>query len=126
MQEKRPEIGLCVLLAASDGDVSDAEVRELSTRLGALLGETIPALAVGVAVDQEIGRMHELGAERYVEDLAQRMEGRDPLPALRAALAVAVADGLAPEEEQMFFDVAKALGVPRDTADALLAEVAGR
>jgi tellurite resistance protein len=120
VQDRRPEIGLCVLLAASDGDVSEAEIRELSTRLGALLGEDVSALAIGVAVDEEIGRMQTLGVERYVEELAKRMSGRDPLPALKAALAIAIADGLAPEEESMFREVSTALGVPPDRAATLL------
>lgn len=123
MQDKRPEIGLCVLLAASDGDVSEAEIRELSTRLGTLLGNEVNALAVGVAVDEEIGRMHALGVERYIEELVRRMSGRDAVPALRAALAIAIADGLAPEEESMFHEVASAFGLARDRADDLLKEI---
>jgi tellurite resistance protein len=122
VDDRRAEIGISVLLAASDGDISDAEIGELSTRLGALLGENASALALGAAVDDEIGRMEQLGVERYIADLALRMAGRDPVPALRAALAIAMADGLAPEEEQMFRDVAEALALPRDRADALLTD----
>ena len=43
--------------------------------------------------------------------------------ALRAALVVAHADGLAPEEERMFRDAATALGLTAAEADELLAEV---
>ena len=43
--------------------------------------------------------------------------------ALHAALRAAHADGLAPEEEQMFRDLAEALEVPRDRADAMLSDV---
>ena len=40
---KRAEIGLCLMLAAADGEVSDAEVGALSTRLGKLLGDNVTA-----------------------------------------------------------------------------------
>ena len=46
-------------------------------------------------------------------------------PALRGALAVACADGLAPEEERMFLDVALELGIDGAAADAMLAEAKG-
>jgi tellurite resistance protein len=122
VQDKRAEIGLCVLLAAADGDVSQSEIDELSRRLGSLLGDAYPPLAIGVAVDEEIGRMHELGAEGYIESLASRLDGKDVIPTLRAALAIAGADGLAAEEVQMFHDVADVFGLKRADADALLAK----
>jgi tellurite resistance protein len=44
---------------------------------------------------------------------------------LKGALVVASADGLAPEEESMFRDVAVELGITGTDAEAMLAEVRG-
>jgi tellurite resistance protein len=120
-ETKRAEIGLCLLLAAADGDVSEREIAALSSRLGSLLGEDYPALAAGILADGEIGRMAELGPERYVEGLAARIPESRRRRALQAALVVAHADGLAPEEERMFRDAARALGMSLTEADEMLA-----
>jgi tellurite resistance protein len=120
---RRAEIGLCVLLAAADGDVSEREIGALSSRLGTLVGDHFPAIALGAIVEDEIGKMSELGPERYVRSLADRLPQARRVPALRGALVVAAADGLAPEEERMFRDVAIELGIETDTADRMLEEV---
>jgi tellurite resistance protein len=117
------EIGLCVLLAASDGEVSDREIGALSSRLAKILGEEFPAVAVGVIVDTEIDRMSRLGPERYIGSLVQRLPEERRRRALRGALVVAAADGLAPEEERMFRDVATELGIDDAAAEAMLDEV---
>lgn len=122
-EEKRAEIGLCLLLAAADGDVSEQEIGALSSRLGTLLGDDYPALAAGVIADGEIDRMGSLGPDRYVASLASRISEPRRKRALRAALVVAHADGLAPEEERMFRDAAAALGMTDNEAEELLAEV---
>lgn len=122
-EEKRAEIGLCLLLAAADGDVSEQEIGALSSRLGTLLGDDYPALAAGVIADGEIDRMGSLGPDRYVASLAERIPEARRKRALRAALVVAHADGLAPEEERMFRDAATALGLSTQEAEDLLAEV---
>lgn len=122
---RRAEIGLCVLLAAADGDVSEQEIGALSSRLGALVGDEFPAIALGAIVEDEIAKMGQLGPERYVRTLADRLPQSRRAPALRGALVVACADGLAPEEERMFRDVALELGIESTDADAMLAEVRG-
>lgn len=122
---RRAEIGLCVLLAAADGDVSEQEIGALSSRLGSLVGDDYPAIALGVMVEAEISKMGELGPDRYVRTLVERLPESRRLTALRGALVVACADGLAPEEERMFRDVAVELGIETETADAMLAEVRG-
>jgi tellurite resistance protein len=122
-ETERAEIGLCLLLAAADGDVSEQEIGALSTRLGALLGDDYSALAAGVIADGEIDRMGALGPDRYVASLAARIPEPRRKRALRAALVVAHADGLAPEEERMFRDAATALGLTVAEADSLLQDV---
>jgi len=126
MQAKTPdhaEIGLCVLLAVADGDVSEQEIGALSSRLGTILGEAYPAMMLGAIVEAEIEKMGSLGPDRYMRSLAERLPQGRRAPALRGALAVASADGLAPEEERMFLDVAIELGIEEPTARAMLEEV---
>jgi hypothetical protein len=84
------------------------------------------AISAGVPfsrVSCEISKMSELGPDRYVRTLVERLPHARRTPALRGALVVASADGLAPEEERMFRDVAVELGIDTATADAMLAEV---
>lgn len=123
IETKRAEIGLCLLLAAADGDISETEIGALSARLGALLGEDYPALAAGVIADGEIDRMGQLGPDRYVATLATRIPEPRRKRALHAALVVAHADGLAPEEESMFRDAAAALGFDEAEAQSMLDDV---
>lgn len=120
---RRAEIGLCVLLAAADGDVSEQEIGALSSRVGRLVGDEFPVIAIGMIVEGEITRMSELGPERYITTLVDRLPEPRRVPALRGALAVAASDGLAPEEESMFHDVATELGIAKGEADRMLDEV---
>ncbi|MBX3202134.1 MAG: TerB family tellurite resistance protein [Labilithrix sp.] len=120
---RHAEIGLCVLLAAADGDVSEREIGALSSRLGSLVGDEFPAIALGAIVESEISKMSELGPDRYVRSLVDRLPQARRMAALRGALVVAFADGLAPEEERMFRDVATELGIASATTDTMLDEV---
>jgi len=97
---RQAEIGLCVLLAAADGDVSESEIGALSSRLGSLVGDEVPAIALGAIVDAEIEQMGNLGPDRYVRTLVDRLPEARRRAALRGALVIACADGLAPEEER--------------------------
>ena len=123
---RRAEIGLCVLLAAADGDISEQEIGALRTRLGTLLGDDYPAIALGVVVEAEIGRMSEIGPDRYIDTLVERLPEARRRTALRGALLVASADGLAPEEETMFRDVGFELGIDGPAIDEMLQEVRQR
>ncbi len=120
---REAEVGLCVLLAAADGDVSDGEIRALSSRLGRVLGEQFPAVALGLIVESEITKMSELGPDRYVRSIVERLPETRRMPALRGALVIAFSDGLAPEEERMFRDVATELGIESGAAETMLEQV---
>lgn len=115
-----------MLLAVADGDVSEKEIGALSTRLGSLFGDDFPAVALGAMVDAEISKMGDLGLERYVKTLVERLPQSRRAQALRGALTVAYADGLAPEEESMFRDVATELGLDAATANTMLADIRAR
>ncbi len=117
------EVGLCVLLAAADGDISEGEIGALSSRLGTLLGDDFSAIALAAIVEAEIETMSKIGPDRYVHSLVERLPTERRHKALRGALVIACADGLAPEEESMFRDVATELGFPTATAETMLDEV---
>lgn len=120
---RQAEVGLCVLLAAADGDISESEIWALSSRLGSVLGEEFPAMALGAIVEDEIARMASLGPDRYIQTLVERLPPERRAKALRGALVVAAADGLAPEETRMFQDVALELAIDRAVSEAIFAEV---
>ena len=120
---RHAEVGLCVLLAAADGDISEDEIGAMSSRLGTVLGEDFSAIALAAIVEAEIETMSQIGPDRYVRSLVERLPAARRRIALRGALVIACADGLAPEEESMFRDVAAELGLPANAADAMLDEV---
>jgi uncharacterized tellurite resistance protein B-like protein len=120
---RHAEIGLCVLLAAADGDISEQEIGALSSRLGSLVGDEFSAIALGAIVESEISKMGALGPDRYVRTIVDRLPETRRIKALRGALVVAFADGLAPEEERMFRDVADELGIATQAAEEILDEV---
>ena len=120
---RHAEIGLCVLLAAADGDISEGEIWALSSRLGSIVGDGFPAVALGAIVQAEITRMSTIGPERYIQTIVERLPRERRERALRGALVVAAADGLAPEETRMFQDVAVELAIEKSVADAILSEV---
>ena len=97
----------------------------MSSRLGSLVGDEFPAIALGAIVESEISKMSVLGPDRYVRTLVDRLPQARRRAALRGALVIAFADGLAPEEERMFRDVAIELGIEGTTADTMLDEVRG-
>jgi len=119
---RQAELGLCVLLAISDGDISDSEINSLSTKVGHLLGDDVPPIALAGAIDAEISAMATVGPERYIEQLATRVSAERKNAALENALCVALADGLADEELSMFFDVASAFGITQEAANTMFAE----
>jgi uncharacterized tellurite resistance protein B-like protein len=118
--DKRAEIGLCLMLAAADGKVSEAEIGALSRRLGKLLGDDVGARQLEDVVSTEMRALDDLGPDGYIATLVERLPDKARMPALRAALGVAFADGLAPEEEETFREVATALGIDALEAEAML------
>lgn len=117
---KRAEIGLCLMLAAADGQVSEQEIGALSTRLGVILGDDASTAELWGAVEAEIRALDELGPDDYTATLAERIPPERRLSALAGALDVAFADGLAPEEEQTLRETAVALGLHEDEVTSLL------
>ena len=117
------EIGLCILFSAVDGEISEKELGALSDRVGHLLGDDFDVMRLPALLDGELGSISENGVDAYVAKLPARIPSEHRFEAVRAACAVACADGLAPEEESMFRDVATELGFPTATAETMLDEV---
>jgi uncharacterized tellurite resistance protein B-like protein len=111
MKGVEAEIGLCLLFSAADGEISEAELFALTTRVGHLLGDDFPMGRLGGLVDRELATIAELGADGYVGALKGRILPERRLEALRAACKVACADGLSPEEEELVRAACAALGV---------------
>jgi uncharacterized tellurite resistance protein B-like protein len=108
------EIGLCLLFAAVDGEISEKELAALSNRVGHLVGDDFDVMRLPALVEGELGSMEELGVDDYVAKLPSRIPEPRRYEAVRAACVVACADGLAPEEEEVVRQVCGVLSVDAD------------
>ncbi|CAN5925028.1 hypothetical protein BH11MYX4_BH11MYX4_30930 [soil metagenome] len=117
------EIGLCLLFAAVDGEISEQELGALSERLGVLLGDDFDPMQLPALVEGEMGTIEELGVDDYVARLPARIPLEHRSEAVRAACVVACADGLAPEEEEVVRQVCAILAID---ADAMIERVGAR
>jgi uncharacterized tellurite resistance protein B-like protein len=108
------EVGLCLLLAAADGEISDAELGALTTRLGRLLGDDFPLGELEGLLEGEMSAISDLGVDEYVVRLPARIAPDRRVEALRSACEVACADGLSPEEDDLLRAAARALEVDAD------------
>ncbi|MDB4939476.1 MAG: hypothetical protein JWP87_6448 [Labilithrix sp.] len=108
------EIGLCILFSAVDGEISDKELGALSNRVGHLLGDDFDVMRLPALLDGELGSISEQGVDGYVAKLPSRIPTEHRFEAVRAACAVACADGLAPEEEEVVRQVCGVLDVDAD------------
>ncbi len=117
------EIGLCLLFAAVDGEISEQELAALSDRVGVLLGDDFDPLRLPALVEGEMGTIEELGVDDYAAKLPERIPAERRFEAVRAACVVACADGLAPEEEEV---VRQVCGILALDADALIDLVGAR
>jgi uncharacterized tellurite resistance protein B-like protein len=108
------EIGLCILFSAVDGEISEKELGALSNRVGHLLGDDFDVMRLPALLDGELGSISEQGVDDYVAKLPARIPSEHRYEAVRAACAVACADGLAPEEEEVLRQVCAVLDVDAD------------
>ena len=105
------EIGLCLLLAAADGEISDEELFALTTRIGHLVGDDFTMNGLQGLVDGELTRIATMGADAYIAALPDRIPVERRGEAIRAACKVACADGLSAEEKEMLDAASTALGI---------------
>lgn len=109
------EIGLCLLFSAVDGEISEEELAALSDRVGQLLGDDFDPMRLPGLLEGEMGSIEEQGVDDYVAKLPDRIPNERRYEAVRAACAVACADGLAPEEEEVVRQVCGVLDLDADT-----------
>lgn len=109
------EIGLCLLLAAVDGEISEKEIGALSTRVGVLLGDDFNPMGLPAILERELGSIGNLGVDDYVAKLPERIAEPRRFEAVRAAIAVACSDGLAQEEEEIVRQVCKTFALDPET-----------
>jgi len=109
------EIGLCLLFSAVDGEISEEELAALSDRVGQLLGDDFDPMRLPALLEGEMGSIEEQGVDDYVAKLPGRIPNERRYEAVRAACAVACADGLAPEEEEVVRQVCGVLDLDADT-----------
>lgn len=114
MSDVAAEIGLCLLLSAADGEISDEELGALTSRIGELLGDDFAPARLSALVDGELSRIADAGADGYVASLVDRIPAARRQEAMEAACSIACADGLSPEEEEMLRLAGKALDVDVD------------
>ncbi len=112
-------VGLCLMLAAADGEISDREVAVLSARLGEILGDDSTLGELQQILEGEMRALDELGPEDYMSTLTERIPREARASALFAAVRVAAADGLAPEEREAAHEAAAAFGMTADAANVL-------
>jgi uncharacterized tellurite resistance protein B-like protein len=108
------EIGLCILFSAVDGEISEKELGALSSRVGHLLGDDFDVMQLPALLEGELGSISDNGVDDYVAKLPDRIPSERRYEAVRAACAVACADGLAPEEEDVVRQVCGVLDVDAD------------
>jgi len=108
------EIGLCLLFAAVDGEISEHELGALSDRVGVLLGDDFDPMRLPSLIEGEMGAIEEVGVDDYVARLPDRIAPDRRFEAVRAACVVACADGLAPEEEDVVRQVCAVLAIDAD------------
>lgn len=119
-----PVVEAMFLMAAVDGDVSQAEARELGRSLAPLFGSLSEGDVEGLLADHA-ARLDEDGWETRVAAVAKDVRGTELAEvAYRLAVSVALADDfVVGAESQAMDEMADAFGVDQDRAHALVREV---
>ncbi len=112
------------LLAVSDGDLDESEVRHLAQACKRLLGSTVEADLEGLFL-QWSAAIAEEGWERRMRAISATVANTELAgPAFRLAVVVALADGrIAPDEADGIDLMAQALGIRPDIAGRIVQDV---
>jgi len=116
--EQQAEIGLCLLIANADGEISDEEIAELKVKIHAH-AEGQKDEDVDATIAKERATMTEKGVDTFLASIVERIPEAKREAALRAAVDVAFADMLTSEEDGFVRKVAKALGVKESVVDEM-------
>jgi uncharacterized tellurite resistance protein B-like protein len=116
--EQQAEIGLCLLIANADGEISDEEIAELKVKIHAHT-EGQKDEEVDATIAKERAVMTEKGVDAFLASIVERIPEAKREAALRSAVDVAFADMLTSEEDGFVRKVAKALGVKESVVDEM-------
>ncbi len=108
-------------MALADGEIDDAEIAEITSAFSNITGREIEA--EDIAAELEAARADTSTVRDYLEDVAPHLNDSGKEIVLRAAIAVAKADGhVDPEEVSLLADLGSALDMPKAYAKGILAE----
>ncbi len=113
---RRAEIGLCVLLAAADGDVSEQEIGALSSRVGRLVGDEFPVIAASIAYEGEIAGFLTMLEAAGIPPLREERDERHPRVIAGGPLTFSNPLPLAPFVDAILMGEADAPEVPLPAA----------
>lgn len=113
--------GACYCVAASDGQVDDEEIAVIAEQIVSFAEREVGLSEVEVLIVAARDQVRLAGIDGYVSRLGQRLDEEARSQLLSAAAATMLADGEVSEVEKIvYFQIAKALGVPEPEADFLL------
>ncbi len=115
-----------VLMAASDGEVNEAEYDAVADVISGFLRDRITPAQIREIVEESIGMLEEQGYPGRLEALAENLRSPELREvALQVAAAVLVADGAfdATNEREAFIEIAAALDIDDERSDELLQQV---
>ncbi len=115
-----------VLMAASDGEVNEAEYDAVADVISGFLRDRITPAQIREIVEESIGMLEEQGYPGRLEALAENLRSPELREvALQVAAAVLVADGAfdATNEREAFIEIAAALDIDDERSEELLQQV---
>lgn len=113
--------GACYCVAASDGYVADEEIDVIAEQIVAFAEREVGLGEVAGLLTSARDAVRSAGVEGYVAGLGRRLDEEARSQLLSAAAATMLADGEVSEvERKVYFQIAKALGVPEPEADFLI------
>jgi uncharacterized tellurite resistance protein B-like protein len=113
--------GACYCVAASDGHVADEEIAVIAEQIVAFAEREVGLGEVEGLLVAARDQVRSAGIDGYVSGLGQRLDEEARSQLLSAAAATMLADGeVSGVERKVYFQIAKALGVPEPEADFLI------
>ncbi len=116
--------GACYCIAAADGELHEAEARQLAEQVRELTGGGVSLDEIEGLVKAAHDELGRVGLDAYLRGLGGGLSVDARSQLLGAAAAIAAADGaLAKEERHVYFKLAAALDFAHDKADVILSAV---
>ncbi|HEU4412375.1 MAG TPA: tellurite resistance TerB family protein [Polyangiaceae bacterium] len=114
-------VGACYCVAASDGHVADAEIAVIAEQIVAFAEREVGLGEVEGLLTAARDEVRSTGIEGYVAGLGRRLDEEARSQLLSAAAATMLADGeVSVDERRVYFQIARALGMPEPEAEFLI------